>query len=571
MAGNQRNSTKKGHGLGLLSILIGIVLGVCLGVFYGREMWLASGGAERKLQELKKTIQQKELFARRAEAKGEQKKADTLRSHIPVIQQEIERTEALELQTHKLLFDVAPDYQKELSAGKFSDGLRREFERREIVLAKDVTIRALAPDGRWQITDQDQTYEIRRITQPEAALGIYVEKILPGVVSDIVRFCGDVFLRMLMLIVIPLVVTSMICGVTSLGDVRQMGKVGGWTLVYYFATGAVAVTLGICLVSIIQPGANADDTFAYVSDNVIQRQQTSIMDTLLEVVRGREGEPGSGMIPANIFLAASQTNVLALILFSLVFGAALSTLGEKGKPAIDFFRALNEAVMKVVRLIIFLTPLGVFGLIATQIADSGGGEAFYLEMQRLGWFVLTVTLGLVIHLVVLCVVLAIFARRNPLRYLYALARAILTALSTDSSSATLPVTIECVEETGVSERAAGFVLPLGATINMDGTALYEATAAIFIAQSAGIPLSGAALVIVFLTATLAAVGAPGIPSAGLVTLIIVLTAVNLPAAGIGTILAIDWLLDRERTSVNVFGDAVGAAIIDRYLGKAKDS
>jgi len=383
---------------------------------------------------------------------------------------------------------------------------------------------------------------------------------------ELIRFCGEVFLRMLFLIVIPLVVTSMICGITSLGDIRQMGKIGGWTLVYYFSTGAVAVLLGILLVSTIRPGKGTDDTFAYLSESVEGEQERTVADTLLEVVRGRPGDEGSGMIPRNLFKAASDGNILALILFSLVFGAALTTLGERGRPAIEFFRAANAAVMKIVHMIIFLTPIGVFGLITTRIVDTGGPAAFGEELSRLGWFVVTVTTGLAIHLVVLCIVLAVFARRNPFVYLYQMARALLTALSTDSSSATLPVTIECCEEAGVSERSAGFVLPLGATINMDGTALYEATAAIFIAQSAGIPLSGAALVIVFLTATLAAIGAPGIPEAGLVTLLIVLSAVNLPAAGIGTILAIDWFLDRERTTINVFGDSVGAAVIDRHFG-----
>ena len=487
---------KRGHAIGLLVILAGILLGILLGAFYGRTMWLASGGPQRKLDRLQETVQQKQSLARQAEADDRPQEADRLRSHVPVIQAEIRRTEENQ----------------------------REARQADLAVARGV--------------------------------------------SEIVRFCGDIFLRMLFVIVIPLVVTTMVCGITSLGDVRQMGKVGAWTLFYYLATCAAAVTLGIGLVQIIQPGASADDTFAYVSQSVIARQDTSVMGTLLEVVRGRQGDKGSGMVPANIFLAATQTNVLALILFSLVFGGALTTLGEKGKPVVDFFRAANAAVMKIVRLIIVLTPVGVFGLIATQIADSGGGGAFYDELTRLGWFVATVTIGLAVHFVVLCIVLAVFARRNPIQYFYAMARALLTALSTDSSSATLPVTMECVEEAGVSERAAGFVLPLGATINMDGTALYEATAAIFIAQSAGIPLSGAALVIVFLTATLAAVGAPGIPSAGLVTLLIVLAAVNLPAAGIGTILAIDWFLDRERTSVNVFGDAVGAAVIDRYLRRA---
>ncbi len=385
-------------------------------------------------------------------------------------------------------------------------------------------------------------------------------------IGTLIRLVGNLFLRMLLLVVLPLVVTSMVCGIASLGSVRRMGRLGALTLFYYVATCAAAVFLGMLLVQKIQPGVNADDTFAYVDEQFLGQRQVSLLDTIVAVIAGEPGQPGSGMVPANLVAAAAETNVLAVILFALCFGAALATLGEKGRPAVDVFRAANEALMKLVRWIIALTPVGVFGLIATQIAQSGGGRAFLAELGRLGWFVATVSLGLAIHFLLLCLVLRLFARRSPLQYVYQVARALMTALGTDSSSATLPVTIECVEQAGVSPKAAGFVLPLGATVNMDGTALYEAVAAIFIAQSAGIPLSGPALVIIFLTATLAAIGAPGIPNAGLVTLLIVLAAVNLPAAGIGTILAVDWFLDRERTTVNVFGDAVGAAVIDRYLG-----
>jgi len=500
--------TRGGHGLALLTILAGIVLGVLLGVFYGETMWTASGGPAERLVRLQATIEQKAKFA-----EAEDKAAAEAQAQGDAEKARRHRAEAERLR-------------------KQMPEIREEIRR----------VEALADEAAQ--TDQGTA----------------------RLIGELVRFCGDVFLRMLFLIVIPLVVTSMICGITSLGDLRKVGKVGGWTMVYYFSTGAAAVILGIFLVSTIRPGAQTDDTFAYVSETVDERREATVADTLLEVVRGRPGDPGSGMIPRNIFMAAAEGNVLALILFSLVFGGALSTLGERGRPAVEFFRAANDAVMKIVRMIIFLTPVGVFGLVATRIVDSGGAAAFGGELARLGWFVVTVTLGLAIHAVVLCAVLAVFARRNPLRYLYEMARALLTAMSTDSSSATLPVTMQCVEEAGVSERTAGFVLPLGATINMDGTALYEATAAIFIAQSVGVPLSGAALVIVFLTATLAAVGAPGIPEAGLVTLLIVLAAVDLPAAGIGTILAIDWFLDRERTMVNVFGDAVGAAVIDRHFG-----
>lgn len=388
---------------------------------------------------------------------------------------------------------------------------------------------------------------------------------------EVIRFCGDVFLRVLMMIVIPLVLTSMICGITSLGDMNQMGKVGVWTLVYYLITGAAAVVLGIALVQIIQPGVGMNDAFAYVNESLLDRQETSLVGTILEVVRGRPDAPGSGLIPENILAAATDANILAVIFFSLVFGCALTTLGERAKPAVAFFRSANETIMKMVRWILFFAPVGIFGLLATRIVVCGGASGLADEGRRLGWFVLTVTLGLGLHTIVLGLLLWLLGRRNPLRYFYTLARALLTAFSTASSSATLPITIECAEEAGVSRRASGFVLPLGATINMDGTALYEATAAIFIAQSAGVPLSGAALVVVFLTATLAAIGAPGIPEAGLVTLLVVLTAVGLPVAGIGAILAIDWFLDRERTAVNVFGDAVGAAVIDRWLKKTPES
>jgi len=492
---NTRASRNGSSSTELVAILLGVLLGALFGMTYGHAIWLASDGPAKKLDRLHKTIEQKLAFARHAEGESNSAEATRLRSHLPLIEAEIRRTEAV----------------------------------------------------RAEAAETDQT--------------------VPRLISEITRFCGDIFLRMLLMIVIPLVVTSMICGITSLGDIRRLGRVGGWTLLYYLTTTAVAVALGILLLELIKPGVGADDTFAYVGEHIMASRDTTIVGTLLEVVRGREGDPGSGMIPSNLFLAAGQMNILGLIVFSLVFGGALSTLGEKGRPAIEFFHAFNDAVMKVVHLIIYFTPLGVFGLIATNIADSGGGNAFYAELVGMGWFVATITIGLAIHTCFLFVVLTVFARRNPLQYTLAQARAILTALSTDSSSATLPVTIECVEESGVSERAAGFVLPLGATINMNGTALYEAVAVIFIAQSAGIPLSGAALVTIFLIATLSAMGAPGIPNAGLITLIIVLAAVGLPAAGIGTILAIDWLVDRERTAVNVFGDTVGAAVIDRYLAK----
>ncbi|MDH3717691.1 MAG: dicarboxylate/amino acid:cation symporter [Planctomycetota bacterium] len=402
--------------------------------------------------------------------------------------------------------------------------------------------------------------------QNEQQQAAQASSLLAYALWEFTKFCGELFLQVLKLLVIPLVMTSMICGITALGDVRNLGKIGGWTLIYYMTTAGAAVLLGIVLVQIIQPGVDADDTFAFVTENVMEKEGTDTLQTLLNVFRGQEGKPHTGMFPGNIFLAASHTNVLALIVFALVFGAALTTIGDKGKVAIDFFQAANLAVMKMVHIVMWFAPVGIFGLVAFNIAKKGGGAAFGSQVAQLSKYVFTVSLGLLLHSILLTIVLWAFTRRNPLRYLYGVTRALLTAATTASSSATLPISMECVEENNnVSNKTASFVLPLGATINMDGTALYEAVAVIFIAQSIGFQLTLGALVVIFLTATLAAVGAAGIPEAGLVTMVIVLTAVGLPISGIGIILAIDWFLDRLRTTVNVYGDTIGAGVIDHYV------
>jgi Na+/H+-dicarboxylate symporter len=249
----------------------------------------------------------------------------------------------------------------------------------------------------------------------------------------------------------------------------------------------------------------------------------------------------------------------------LFFGGILTTLGERGRPVLAFFEAVNDVVMKMVHLIMYFAPLGVFALIAYRLGKAGGGGLFWMELAKLLKYALTVITGLLIHGVfVLPIILWVLGRRNPARYAFNMGNALTTAFSTASSSATLPLTMECAEEkNSVSNRAASFVLPLGATVNMDGTALYEAVAAIFIAQAYGVPLAFPQQVVIFITATLAAIGAAGIPEAGLVTMVIVLKSVGLPLEGIGLLLSIDWFLDRFRTTVNVWGDSVGAAIIDR--------
>jgi Na+/H+-dicarboxylate symporter len=227
----------------------------------------------------------------------------------------------------------------------------------------------------------------------------------------------------------------------------------------------------------------------------------------------------------------------------------------------------NDVLLRLVRLVVWLAPLGIFGLVAERLARAGGGAHVWTDLAALGWYALTVLLGLALHATVtLPVVLAVLARRNPVRYAAGMGQAIVTAFGTASSAATMGVTLACTtERNGVSPRAAEFVIPLGTTVNMDGTALYEAVAVLFIAQTLGVELGFVQQLVVLFTATLAAIGAAAIPEAGLVTMVLVLGAVGLPAESVGLILSIDWILDRFRTAVNVWGDSVGAAVVDRSL------
>ncbi|MEE9543078.1 MAG: dicarboxylate/amino acid:cation symporter [Thermodesulfobacteriota bacterium] len=387
----------------------------------------------------------------------------------------------------------------------------------------------------------------------------------------ITSFFGKIFLNLLNLLVIPLVVSSLIIGISALGDIRHVGRTGLRTIVYYFLTTSVAVIIGIILVQIIAPGVGIEES-ASVATRVHGKEDLGILDTILRVFVDPSNK-AKGAFPANIFAAMSQMNVLGVIVFSLFFGGALTMVGEKAKPVIAFFNGVNEAILKMIHLVFYLLPLGVFGLIVGRLAETGGGDALWAELTRLSFYAATVIGGLSIHaLIVLPIILWIFTRRNPLTFAANMTQALFTAFSTASSAATLPTTLECAEENaGISNKSASFVLPIGATINMDGTALYEAVAVIFIAQVYNIPMDVTILVVVFLTATLAAIGAAGIPEAGLVTMVIVLNATGLPLEGIAILLSIDWFLDRCRTTVNVWGDSVGAAVIDKLESRVNQA
>ena len=372
----------------------------------------------------------------------------------------------------------------------------------------------------------------------------------------IVDWIGEMFLDTLKMLVIPLIVSSMIVGITGLGDIRKVGKAGTITLVYFLSTSGIAVFAGIIVVNIMQPGLGVELT-TDIPERVAGKESIGITDIL------------ESFVTPNLFESMAKMEILPIIMFSLVFGGVLTTLGEKGKLVISVFDGINIAIMKIVHLVMYFAPLGVFALVSSKLGAAGGGDLFLAELLKIGKFAVTVILGLMIHaLITLPAILYFVAKQNPLTYFKNMSTALTTALSTASSAATLPVTIECVEkENKISRRTTLFVIPLGATVNMNGTALYESIAAIFIAQMVGIHLGLGDQVLIFLTATLAAIGAAGIPEAGLVTMVIVLQAVGLPLEGIGMLLSIDWFLDRLRTSVNVWGDSIGAAVVDRLERK----
>lgn len=376
-----------------------------------------------------------------------------------------------------------------------------------------------------------------------------------GPAMQSISWLGDLFLNALKMLIVPLIAAAVISGVASLGDIRKLGRLGGMTVLYYASTTALAVFIGLVVVNIIQPGSGIDTESLAVPEQISQRNPATFSDIILSLIH------------PNIIAAAAETLLLPVIVFCLLFAAALTTIGDKGKPVLAFFEGLNEVMMKLVIWFMTLAPVGIFALIASKLGAIGGGEAFTRELASVGLYVVAVIVGLVIHFCALFVILNLLTDRGR-DYLSSLARALLTAFGTASSSATLPLTMECAQEAGIDKRSVQFVLPLGSTVNMDGTALYEAVAVMFIAQAYHYDMGVIQQIIIFITATLAAIGAAGIPQAGLVTMLIVLSAVNLPVEGIGLLLAVDWFLDRIRTMVNVWGDCVGAAVVERVLPAA---
>ncbi len=376
--------------------------------------------------------------------------------------------------------------------------------------------------------------------------------------AEYVRWLGDLFLRALKMIIVPLVFSSIVSGVVNLGSSNSLGRLGVKTMTYYISTCLIAIITGLILVDIIRPGIGADLGFR-MEVHELTSSTGSLGDIILRIV------------PTNLFDVFAKGDMLAIIFFALLFGFFIPRVSEQySAPLINFFNSVFEVMMKLTSFIIKFAPIGILGIVTGIVADQASDKAKLISMlEHLGVYMLTVLGGLAIHMfITLPLLLKIIGKVRPFLHFKALSLPLITAFSTSSSSATLPLTIEAVENNvGVSNKISSLVLPLGATVNMDGTALYECVAAMFIAQAYGIELGFIQQMIVVVTALLASIGAAGIPMAGLVMMSIVLTAVGLPLEGVGLILAIDRPLDMCRTTVNVFSDTCGAAIIAKTEGE----
>lgn len=371
------------------------------------------------------------------------------------------------------------------------------------------------------------------------------------IINGLFFLVGQVFLRAIMMMVVPLVFISLVNGSAGMGDVKKLGRIGVRTVLFYLVTTAVAISIALSLASIVDPGVGLDLSNIVTKEPTIN-EQIPLVEVLID------------MIPRNPIAAMSNGSMLQIIVFAVFMGVGLSAMGQKAKPIVDIFELLNDLMMKMVGYVMLLAPYGVFALIARTFASEG-----FDVMLPLAKYMLTVIAALIIHAVVTYGgMLKGFTGLSPVKFFKNFGPAMSVAFSTASSGATLPVTMEIAEERlGVSKSIGSFTLPLGATINMDGTAIMQGVATIFIAQVYGVDLTFSAILTVILTATLASIGTAGVPGVGLIMLSMVLQSVGLPVEGIALIMGIDRLLDMSRTAINITGDAVCTLIIAKAEGE----
>jgi len=384
---------------------------------------------------------------------------------------------------------------------------------------------------------------------------------------------GKIFINLLKLIAVPLVLSSLITGVASLSDLKKLSRIGGKTITIYIVTTTIAVTIGLVSVNLLKPGDTVPEDMKVKLQETYKSAASGKLEAADQIKERRPLQPIVDMVPSNFFSSASNNrNMLQVVFVAIIIGIALIQIPKnKARPVLDFMEGINDLVIKLVDNIMLMAPIGVFALIADTITSVAGDNLNnVLELlSALGFYMMAVIIGLIIHMMfTYTAVLKIFSNMSLKKFYQGIAPAQLLAFSTSSSGATLPVTMErCEEELGVSEEVSSFVLPLGATINMDGTALYQAVAAVFIAQTLGMDLTLGAQLTIVLTAVLASIGTAAVPGAGIIMLIIILEAIGVPSAGIALILGVDRILDMMRTVTNVTGDASVAVAVASSEGQ----
>ncbi len=400
------------------------------------------------------------------------------------------------------------------------------------------------------------------------AVGIIFSNIDGGkqIIQDWIKPFGKIFINSLKLIAVPLILASLIKGVSDLKDISKLSKMGGRTIITYIFTTVIAVSIGLALVNIIKPGNS-------ITEETRKELVSNYSENTQKYKEGAKKQQSSGplqalvdLVPSNIIRASSNNrNMLQVIFFAVFFGIGLILIPEKkSKPVKDFFDGFNEVILKMIDLIMLAAPYGVFALLAALVVEAPSVDLF----KALAWYALTVVTGLIIMIIFYNVIVSLFTKKSPKFFMNGISPAQLLAFSTSSSAATLPVTMERVSEhLGVDEEVSSFVLPIGATINMDGTSLYQAVAAVFIAQAFGMDLSLSTQLGIIATATLASIGSAAVPGAGMVMLVIVLAQAGIPEAGLALIFAIDRPLDMCRTTVNVTGDAAVSMIVAKSINK----
>jgi len=400
--------------------------------------------------------------------------------------------------------------------------------------------------------------------------GVFLSFIPQGseFIKDYIKPFGTIFINLLKLIAVPLILASLIKGVSDLKDISKLSQMGVRTIITYLITTLTAVSIGLVLVNIIQPGKSITEQ---TRNELVEAYSTDTQEKQAAAAKQKEAGPLNALVevvPPNIFAAASNNrNMLQVIFFALFFGIGMILLPPQNtKPVKKFFDSFNAIILKLIDLIMLAAPYGVFALLAALVVEAPSLEL----LQALALYAVTLLLGLAAMIVVYMIIVRVFTNKKIDFFMKGIAPAQLLAFSTSSSAATLPVTLECVEKNlGVDEEVASFVLPIGATINMDGTSVYQGVAAVFIAQAFGLDLSLSAQLGIVFTATLASIGTAAVPSAGIVMLVIVLAQAGIPEAGLALIFAIDRPLDMCRTIVNVTGDAAVSMIVGKSIGKLK--